>query len=70
MPTDFRLHTYTLDAYVGKVFYLELDGQGKVPVLHFGMTGMLQVRDLPSMPQGNRKGALLIDKLYMRPGQR
>ncbi|KAF8823871.1 hypothetical protein HHX47_DHR9000479 [Lentinula edodes] len=28
---------------VGKSFYLELDGQGKLPVLHFGMTGMLQV---------------------------
>ena len=27
----------------GKVFYLELDGKGKMPVLHFGMTGMLQV---------------------------
>ncbi|KAJ3894892.1 AtMMH-1 [Lentinula edodes] len=29
---------------VGKSFYLELDGQGKLPVLHFGMTGMLQVK--------------------------
>lgn len=28
----------------GKVFYLELDGKGKMPVLHFGMTGMLQVK--------------------------
>ncbi|VDB95426.1 unnamed protein product [Peniophora sp. CBMAI 1063] len=28
----------------GKVFYLLLSGQGKMPVLHFGMTGMLQVR--------------------------
>jgi formamidopyrimidine-DNA glycosylase len=28
----------------GKVFYLELDGEGKHPVLHFGMTGMLQVK--------------------------
>ncbi|EPS99592.1 hypothetical protein FOMPIDRAFT_1030790 [Fomitopsis schrenkii] len=28
----------------GKVFYIELDGEGKMPVLHFGMTGMLQVK--------------------------
>jgi len=28
----------------GKVFYLELDGNGKMPVLHFGMTGMLQIK--------------------------
>ncbi|KAI0307479.1 DNA glycosylase/AP lyase [Multifurca ochricompacta] len=28
----------------GKVFYLELDGKGRHPVLHFGMTGMLQLR--------------------------
>ncbi|KAF8630200.1 hypothetical protein AX15_003055 [Amanita polypyramis BW_CC] len=28
----------------GKVFYLELGGEGKVPVLHFGMTGKLQVK--------------------------
>ncbi|KAI0252709.1 hypothetical protein BJV78DRAFT_1124215, partial [Lactifluus subvellereus] len=28
----------------GKVFYLELDGEGRHPVLHFGMTGMLQLR--------------------------
>ncbi|KAI0033741.1 AtMMH-1 [Vararia minispora EC-137] len=28
----------------GKVFYLELDGDGRMPVLHFGMTGMLQVK--------------------------
>ncbi|KAI0932719.1 hypothetical protein AcW1_000242 [Taiwanofungus camphoratus] len=28
----------------GKVFYIQLDGTGKVPVLHFGMTGMLQVK--------------------------
>ncbi|EMD41422.1 hypothetical protein CERSUDRAFT_89989 [Gelatoporia subvermispora B] len=28
----------------GKVFYIELDGSGRMPVLHFGMTGMLQVR--------------------------
>ncbi|OBZ78938.1 Formamidopyrimidine-DNA glycosylase [Grifola frondosa] len=30
--------------YTGKVFYIELDGKGKMPVLHFGMTGMLQVK--------------------------
>ncbi|KAN0138528.1 AtMMH-1 [Lactarius tabidus] len=28
----------------GKVFYLELDGEGRHPVFHFGMTGMLQLR--------------------------
>ncbi|OCH92660.1 hypothetical protein OBBRIDRAFT_811507 [Obba rivulosa] len=30
--------------FVGKVFYIELDGIGRMPVLHFGMTGMLQIR--------------------------
>ncbi|KAF5392541.1 hypothetical protein D9757_002153 [Collybiopsis confluens] len=28
----------------GKSFYIQLDGNGKLPVLHFGMTGMLQVK--------------------------
>ncbi|KDQ54892.1 hypothetical protein JAAARDRAFT_196275 [Jaapia argillacea MUCL 33604] len=28
----------------GKVFYIELDGEGRFPVLHFGMTGMLQIK--------------------------
>ena len=28
---------------LGKMFYLELSGEGKMPVLHFGMTGKLQV---------------------------
>ncbi|KAI0286674.1 Formamidopyrimidine-DNA glycosylase N-terminal domain-containing protein [Russula aff. rugulosa BPL654] len=28
----------------GKVFYVELDGEGRHPVLHFGMTGTLQIR--------------------------
>ncbi|KAK0455925.1 Formamidopyrimidine-DNA glycosylase N-terminal domain-containing protein [Armillaria borealis] len=28
----------------GKVFYLELSGGGRMPVMHFGMTGMLQVK--------------------------
>ncbi|KAI0325613.1 AtMMH-1 [Cubamyces sp. BRFM 1775] len=28
----------------GKVFYLLLDGKGRHPVMHFGMTGMLQVK--------------------------
>ncbi|KAI0771001.1 AtMMH-1 [Trametes elegans] len=28
----------------GKVFYLLLDGVGRQPVMHFGMTGMLQVK--------------------------
>ncbi|KAK0198976.1 hypothetical protein F5146DRAFT_920022, partial [Armillaria mellea] len=27
---------------LGKVFYLELSGGGRMPVMHFGMTGMLQ----------------------------
>lgn len=27
---------------LGKLFYLELDGEGKMPVLHFGMTGAIQ----------------------------
>ncbi|KAI0069912.1 S13-like H2TH domain-containing protein, partial [Panus rudis PR-1116 ss-1] len=31
----------------GKLFYIELDGKGRLPVLHFGMTGMLQVRGHP-----------------------
>ncbi|KAH7883923.1 DNA glycosylase/AP lyase [Phlebopus sp. FC_14] len=31
-------------ARYGKCFYIELDGSGRIPVLHFGMTGMLQVR--------------------------
>lgn len=28
----------------GKHFYLELDGGGRMPVLHFGMTGLIQVK--------------------------
>ncbi|QRW00046.1 formamidopyrimidine-DNA glycosylase [Ceratobasidium sp. AG-Ba] len=28
----------------GKVFYIELDGKGRMPVLHLGMTGMIQIR--------------------------
>ncbi|TBU58805.1 hypothetical protein BD310DRAFT_818463, partial [Dichomitus squalens] len=28
----------------GKVFYVELEGDGRHPVMHFGMTGMLQVK--------------------------
>lgn len=32
----------------GKNFYMELDGKGRNPVMHFGMTGMLQVKgELP-----------------------
>lgn len=27
----------------GKCFYIELEGPGRMPVLHFGMTGMLKV---------------------------
>ncbi|KAF8610178.1 hypothetical protein BDV93DRAFT_483319 [Ceratobasidium sp. AG-I] len=28
----------------GKVFYVELDGEGRMPVFHLGMTGMIQVK--------------------------
>ncbi|CUA78279.1 formamidopyrimidine-DNA glycosylase [Rhizoctonia solani] len=28
----------------GKVFYIELDGPGRMPILHLGMTGMVQVK--------------------------
>ncbi|CAE6490639.1 unnamed protein product [Rhizoctonia solani] len=28
----------------GKVFYIELDGPGRIPVFHLGMTGMVQVK--------------------------
>ncbi|KAF8845434.1 hypothetical protein BDN67DRAFT_458095 [Paxillus ammoniavirescens] len=31
-------------ARYGKCFYIELEGQGRMPVLHFGMTGMLKVK--------------------------
>ncbi|KAH8086602.1 AtMMH-1 [Cristinia sonorae] len=31
-------------ARYGKVFYLVLDGPGRMPILHFGMTGMIQVK--------------------------
>ncbi|TFK76706.1 hypothetical protein BDN72DRAFT_829861 [Pluteus cervinus] len=42
----------------GKVFYLELEGKGRVPVLHFGMTGMLQVRgQLPMFYKSSGKSA-------------
>ncbi|KAH9927474.1 uncharacterized protein BXZ73DRAFT_48770, partial [Epithele typhae] len=33
----------------GKVFYLMLEGKGRHPVLHFGMTGMLQVKGQRAM---------------------
>lgn len=36
--------TTPLSATVGKTFYMILEGPGKMPVLHFGMTGMLQVK--------------------------
>lgn len=28
----------------GKVFYIELDGKGRMPVFHLGMTGMIQIK--------------------------
>lgn len=33
----------------GKYFYIELEGAGKMPLLHFGMTGMLHVRGQPTL---------------------
>ncbi|KAG1769645.1 hypothetical protein EDD22DRAFT_770939, partial [Suillus occidentalis] len=33
----------------GKYFYIELEGAGKLPLLHFGMTGMLHVRGQPTL---------------------
>ncbi|KAL5635509.1 hypothetical protein ACGC1H_004337 [Rhizoctonia solani] len=36
-------HVLNVGRY-GKVFYIELDGQGRMPVLHLGMTGMVQVK--------------------------
>jgi len=42
LPKDGR--EKVADAYLpGKVFYILLEGEGRQPVLHFGMTGMLQV---------------------------
>ncbi|KAJ8594894.1 hypothetical protein M405DRAFT_728994 [Rhizopogon salebrosus TDB-379] len=38
----------------GKCFYIELEGAGKMPVLHFGMTGMLQVRNQPTFQYMNK----------------
>ena len=40
-PTSMWLLADTLR--VGKVFYIELEGDGRHPVMHFGMTGLLQV---------------------------
>lgn len=34
----------------GKVFYLTLDGGGRMPVLHLGMTGMLHVGSVYDFP--------------------
>lgn len=31
--------------------YMELDGEGPLPVLHFGMTGMIQVGSVISRPR-------------------
>ncbi|KAI9460155.1 hypothetical protein BJY52DRAFT_1263338 [Lactarius psammicola] len=41
---EISLRTIKTVGRYGKVFYLELDGEGRHPVLHFGMTGMLQLR--------------------------
>ncbi|KAG9314670.1 DNA glycosylase/AP lyase [Chiua virens] len=40
--------TITDAARCGKCFYIQLDGNGRMPVLHFGMTGMLKVRGRPT----------------------
>lgn len=46
VPSDAKRHdAFKALLLVGKVFYIELEGPGKMPVLHFGMTGMLRVRD-------------------------
>ncbi|TFK57594.1 AtMMH-1 [Heliocybe sulcata] len=43
----------------GKVFYIELDGAGRVPVLHLGMTGAVQVKGVPPIfyKEGKRKAS-------------
>ncbi|RDB29058.1 Formamidopyrimidine-DNA glycosylase [Hypsizygus marmoreus] len=42
--TEIANRTVTGVGRHGKCFFLELDGHGRMPVLHFGMTGMLQVK--------------------------
>ena len=44
-PSNAKRHDVLKALLPGKVFYIDLEGPGKVPVLHFGMTGMLRVRD-------------------------
>ncbi|KAH7929366.1 AtMMH-1 [Leucogyrophana mollusca] len=41
-------------ARYGKCFFIELAGVGRMPVLHFGMTGMVEVRGQPR-PQYRKK---------------
>lgn len=54
----------------GKVFYLTLSGEGRHPVMHFGMTGMLQV-SLHAVPHHPALlGGVLTVKSWFRPGQR
>ncbi|TDL28852.1 AtMMH-1 [Rickenella mellea] len=45
-------------ARYGKVFYVELDGEGKMPVLHFGMTGNIHIKGQTPIyyKEGPRKG--------------
>ncbi|THU82495.1 AtMMH-1 [Dendrothele bispora CBS 962.96] len=43
----------------GKQFYIELDGKGRLPLLHFGMTGMLHVRG--EIPLFYKEGPKKID---------
>ncbi|KAF7986196.1 hypothetical protein HWV62_38614 [Athelia sp. TMB] len=41
--------TLTAAKRYGKVFYIDLEGEGKKPVLHFGMTGAIQIHGAPTM---------------------
>lgn len=47
----------------GKLFYITLGGEGKHPVLHFGMTGMLQVRgSAPTYYRENGRKKVNVDE--------
>jgi hypothetical protein len=39
-----RTHLHTLTADVRSRFWMDLSGDGPLPVMHFGMNGMLMVR--------------------------
>ncbi|PIL30896.1 hypothetical protein GSI_07065 [Ganoderma sinense ZZ0214-1] len=55
----------------GKVFYLELEGDGRHPVMHFGMTGMLQIKgQLPiHYREGPKKTSMDWPPKFMKPGK-